>query len=206
MMKHPHDPGTIELTMPTLIGYARVSTPEQSMATQTEALEKAGCHMVYTDVASGAKSERPGLEKALGHLRDGDTLLVSKIDRLGLPLSLLVPFIDGLSAKGVAFRSLADRGIDTTTRNGKLIFSALANLKRDLVSEQTKIGLMAAAAEGRQPGRRTVITPEKLAEARQMVASGASVREAATAIDVGKTALYNALNGLPDTNGDTKKE
>lgn len=198
-MKHPHDPGTIELAMPTLIGYARVSTPDEDMDVQTNALEKAGCHRVYTDVASGAKSDRPGLENALGHLREGDTLLVLKIDRLGLPLSHLVPFVDGLSAKGVAFRSLTDRGIDTSTRSGKLIFSALANLKRDLASEQTKMGLIAAAAEGRQPGRRTVITTEKLAEARQMVADGMSVREAATAINVGKTALYNALSAGDDT-------
>lgn len=205
MMKHPHDPGTIELAMPTLIGYARVSTPEQNMAMQTEALEKAGCHRIYTDVASGAKSERPGLEKALDHLREGDTLLVWKIDRLGRSLSHLVQLVEELRLRGIAFRSLNDPGIDTSTRNGKLmfnLFATLAEFERDIISERTKAGLVSAAARGRHGGRKPVITPAKLAKARELMAKGLTVREAAAAIKVGKTALYAALGGASETTGE----
>lgn len=196
MMKHPHDPGTMEMAMPTLIGYARVSTSDQNMAMQVEALEKAGCHRVFTDVASGAKADRPGLDQALAYLRDGDTLVVWKIDRLGRSLSHLVQTVEALRDRGVSFRSLNDAGIDTSTRNGKLMFNffaMLAEFERDLIRERTKAGLASAAAQGRNGGRKPVITPEKLAKAQQLIAQGKTVREAAAAIKVGKTPLYEAL-------------
>lgn len=196
MMKHPHDPGTMEMAMPTLIGYARVSTSDQNMAMQVEALEKAGCHRVFTDVASGAKADRPGLDQALAYLRDGDTLVVWKIDRLGRSLSHLVQTVEALRDRGVSFRSLNDAGIDTSTRNGKLMFNffaMLAEFERDLIRERTKAGLASAVAQGRNGGRKPVITPEKLAKAQQLIAQGKTVREAAAAIKVGKTPLYEAL-------------
>ena len=134
-MRDPNDPGTMDIGMTTLIGYARVSTADQSLDMQIEALKKAGCHQVFTDVASGAKAGRPGLEKALAYLREGDTLVVWKIDRLGRSLPHLVQTVDELRERGVAFRSLTDAGIDTATRNGKLLFNlfaTLAEFERDL--------------------------------------------------------------------------
>jgi DNA invertase Pin-like site-specific DNA recombinase len=201
-MRDANDPGTLELSMTNVIGYARVSTPDQSLAMQVEALEKAGCHQVFTDVASGAKAARPGLDKALSYLREGDTLVVWKIDRLGRSLLHLVQVVDELRARGVAFRSLTDPGIDTTTRNGKLLFNlfaTLAEFERDLIRERTKAGLASASARGRHGGRRPVVTSAKLDRARMLIdEKGLSVREAAAAVKVGKTALYEALKDAGD--------
>lgn len=182
--------------MTTLIGYARVSTPDQNVAMQVEALEKAGCRRVFTDVASGAKTFRPGLDEALGYLRDGDTLVVWKLDRLGRSLSHLVQTVDDLRDRGISFRSLNDAGIDTATRNGKLLFNlfaTLAEFERDLIRERTKAGLASAKARGRTGGRRPVITPAKLDKVQKLMAKGLTVREAAAAVKVGKTTLYGVL-------------
>jgi DNA invertase Pin-like site-specific DNA recombinase len=121
---------------------------------QIDALKKAGCHQVFTDVASGAKADRPGLDKALEYLREGDTLVVWKIDRLGRSLVHLVQTIDALRERGVGFRSLTDAGIDTTTRNGKLLFNlfaTLAEFERDLISERTKGKF--GSGQGQRPKR-----------------------------------------------------
>ncbi|EIE9938037.1 TPA: recombinase family protein [Kluyvera ascorbata] len=206
-MRDPSDKSTASMDMSTLIGYARVSTAEQSLEMQIEALKNAGCHQVFTDVASGAKADRPGLEKALEYLREGDTLLVWKIDRLGRSLAHLVQTVEALRERGVGFRSLTDAGIDTTTRNGKLLFNlfaTLAEFERDLIRERTKAGLANASARGRNGGRRPVVTPAKLARAQKLMRAeaaggkGLTVREAAAAINVGKTALYEALKEAGD--------
>ncbi|MFT0549139.1 recombinase family protein [Allopusillimonas ginsengisoli] len=189
---HTKEPGTGS----TLIGYARVSTPEQRLDMQTEALEAAGCQCVFTDVASGAKADRPGLDKALAYLREGDTLVVWKIDRLGRSVSHLVQIIEGLRERGVAFRSLNDAALDTTTPNGRLmfnLFAILADFERELIRERTKAGLASARARGRSGGRRPVVTAAKLERANKLMGQGLTVREAAAAIKVGKTALYAAL-------------
>ncbi len=195
-MRDPNDVSTIDI-MSTLIGYARVSTADQSLDMQIDSLKKAGCHQVFTDVASAVKSVRPGLEKALAYLREGDTLVVWKIDRLGRSLAHLVQTVDQLRERGVAFRSLTDAGLDTTTRNGKLLFNlfaTLAEFERDLIRERTKAGLATAAAKGRRGGRRPVITSAKLDRALRLIRDkNLTVREAAAVIGVGKTALYEAL-------------
>jgi DNA invertase Pin-like site-specific DNA recombinase len=149
-----------------LIGYARVSTAEQDTALQTDALRKAGCERVFEDTASGAKSDRLGVAAALAYLRDGD-----------------------------GFRSLTE-SIDTTTPGGRLVFhvfGALGQFERDLIRERTKAGLSAAAARGRKGGRKPVITADKLQRAREHIANGLNVREAAARLKVSKTALYAAL-------------
>ncbi len=131
-------------------GYARVSTPEQDMSLQIDALERAGCSRIFQDVASGAKAERKGLDEALAYLRPGDTLVVWKIDRLGRSLAHLVGVVEDLRSRGIGFRSLTDPGMDTTTASGALIFhifGALAAFERELIRERTKAGL-AVAAEG----------------------------------------------------------
>ena len=178
-----------------LIGYARVSTAEQDTALQTDALRKAGCDKIFEDTASGAKAERPGLAAALAYVREGDTLVVWRLDRLGRSLPHLIETIGALQARGVGFRSLSE-AIDTTTSGGRLIFhvfAALGQFERDLIRERTRAGLRAAAARGRKGGRKPVVTAEKLQRAREYLANGLNVREAAARLKVGKTALYAAL-------------
>jgi DNA invertase Pin-like site-specific DNA recombinase len=178
-----------------LIGYARVSTAEQDTALQTDALRKAGCERIFDDTVSGAKADRAGLTAALEFLRDGDVLVVWRLDRLGRSLPHLIEVISALEARGVGFRSLTEN-IDTTTSGGRLIFhvfGALGQFERDLIRERTSAGLVAAAARGRKGGRKPVVNDEKLQRAREHIANGLSVREAAARLKVGKTALYAAL-------------
>jgi DNA invertase Pin-like site-specific DNA recombinase len=180
-----------------LIGYARVSTVEQSLALQRDALKGVGCDVLFEDHAWGAKAERRGLAEALSYLRSGDTLVVWKLDRLGRSMAHLIDTVRGLEARGVAFRSLTE-GIDTTTPSGTLIFhifGALAQFERDLIRERTGAGLKAAEQRGRKGGRKPVVTPDKLARAQAHIAAGLTVREAAARVKIGKTALYEALAG-----------
>lgn len=178
------------------VGYARISTPDQSLAPQMDALRAAGCETVFEDCVSGAKTERPGLNEALGYLRSGDTLVVWKLDRLGRSMAHLIETVRDLDECGIGFRSLTE-GIDTTTSGGTLVFhlfGALAQFERDLIRERTRAGLNAAAARGRKGGRKPVVTREKLKRGKAFIASGLTVREAAARVKVGKTALYEALN------------
>jgi len=143
------------------IGYARVSTLEQNVDLQQDALEKAGCEKFFRDVASGAKDERKGLLDAIEFARKGDTLVVWKLDRLGRSLKHLIETINTLHQKGVGFASLQEN-IDTTTPGGKLIFhvfGALAEFERELIRERTNAGLQAARVRGKRGGR-----PQKLTE------------------------------------------
>ena len=179
----------------TLIGYARVSTADQDTALQTDALRKAGCERVFEDTASGAKAGRPGLADALAYLHDGDVLIVWRLDRLGRSLPHLIEIVGEMEARGVGFRSLTE-SIDTTTPGGRLIFhvfGALGQFERDLIRERTKAGLAAAAARGRKGGRKHVVTADKLQRAREHIASGLNVREAAARLKISKTALYTAI-------------
>lgn len=180
----------------TLIGYARVSTAEQNLALQRDALKSLGCETLFEDQASGTRAERQGLAEALAYLRRGDVLVVWKLDRLGRSMAHLIDTMRGLEARGVGFRSLTE-GVDTTTPGGTLvfhIFGALAQFERDLIRERTNAGLKAAEARGRKGGRKPVVTPEKLARARAHIASGLTAREAAVRVKVSKTALYEALS------------
>lgn len=138
-----------------LIGYARVSTSEQRLDLQQDALRAVGCEQVFTDMASGAKAERPGLVAALAACRAGDILVVWKLDRLGRSLAHLVETVQSLAERSVGFRSLQEQ-LDTTTSGGKLIFhlfASLAEFERDLIRERTNAGLNAARARGRKGGR-----------------------------------------------------
>lgn len=177
------------------IGYARVSTIDQDPALQLDALAAAGCVKIFDDRASGARADRAGLRAALDYVRDGDVLIVWKLDRLGRSLPDLIETVTSLATRSVGFRSLTE-AIDTTTPGGRLVFhlfGALGQFERDLIQERTRAGLAAAAARGRKGGRKPVITNEKLNRARAIIASGLTVREAAARLRVGKTALYDAL-------------
>jgi DNA invertase Pin-like site-specific DNA recombinase len=181
--------------MAALVGYARVSTTAQDAALQRDALDLAGCAKIFEDQISGATAERPGLDAALAYLREGDALVVWKLDRLGRSLPHLIETVNRLGKRGVGFRSLTE-GVDTGTPNGRLvfhIFGALTEFERDLIRERTGAGLAAALARGRKGGRRPVITEEKLARVEALIAGGLNVREAAGRIKVGKSALYAAL-------------
>jgi DNA invertase Pin-like site-specific DNA recombinase len=184
-----------------LIGYARVSTTEQDTALQIDALKHIGCDPIFEDTASGVKAERPGLVAALAYLRPGDTLVVWRLDRLGRSLPHLIETVSGLAERGVGFRSMTE-SIDSSTAGGRLIFhvfGALGQFERDLIRERTRAGLSAAVARGRKGGRKPVITAEKLSRAREYIANGLNVREAALRIKVSKTTLYTALAASPET-------
>src|SRR5436853_5519469 len=138
-----------------LVGYARVSTNEQTLDLQKDALEKIGCTKIYSDVVSGAKEERKGLQEALEYVREGDTLVVWRLDRLGRSLKHLIETITKLNNRKIGFKSIMEN-IDTTTSGGKLIFhifGALAEFERDIIRERTNAGLAAARARGKRGGR-----------------------------------------------------
>ena len=135
-----------------LIGYARISTQEQTLNLQQDALHNAGCDRIFTDTASGAQAERKGLEQALSYVRKGDTLVVWRLDRLGRSLPHLITTMTALEERGIGFKSLTEN-IDTTTSGGKLIFhifGALAEFERNLIRERTQAGLTAARARGKK--------------------------------------------------------
>src|SRR5688500_15261587 len=155
-----------------LIGYARVSTLDQTLALQQVVLTAAGCEQLYTDTASGSVTERPGLTNALSHLRAGDTLIVWRLDRLGRSLPHLIETVRQLQERGIGFRSLQEQ-IDTGTSGGKLVFhvfGALAEFERDLIRERTHAGLAAARARGRLFGRPKALTPRKIEQLRTLAA------------------------------------
>ncbi|MBZ9649949.1 recombinase family protein [Sphingobium sp. 3R8] len=178
-----------------LIGYARVSTPEQDLAPQLAALDEAGCEKVFSDKASGAKANRAGLTDALSHARAGDVLVVWKLDRLGRTMKGLVDLAADLAERKIGLRSLTD-GIDTAGTAGKLVFhimAAMAEMERDLVRERTTAALIVAKREGRVGGRKTVMTPKRIEAARKLLASGMTAREIAPTIGVSVATLYRHL-------------
>lgn len=159
--------------MGIFIGYARVSTTDQTLALQEAALNKADCKRIFRDTSSGAKADRPGLAAALDYVREGDTLVVWKLDRLGRSLQHLIATLTTLEQRGIGFKSLTEN-IDTTTPGGKLIFhifGALAEFERDLIRERTAAGLSAARARGRQGGRPSALSrldPQQVTAARHL--------------------------------------
>lgn len=183
------------------IGYARVSTSDQTLALQKDALTAARCKPIFTDTISGMKDRRPGLEQALSHLREGDTLVVWRLDRLGRSLKHLIETIQDLERRGVGLKSLTE-SIDTTTSGGKLIFhifGSLAEFERALIVERTQAGLAAARARGRKGGRpRGTIRqdPKKLALAQQLYAERQrSVREICQTLEIARTTFYRYVGG-----------
>lgn len=182
--------------MGMLVGYARVSTAEQNLHLQRDALKKAGCTRVFTEVASGAKADRTGLEKALEFVRRGDTLVVWKLDRLGRSLAHLIESVHALQARKVGFRSLQE-SIDTTTSGGKLIFhmfGALAEFERDIIRERTNAGLAAARARGRRGGRPRVVDEGKTAVARTLHKDGTRPAVICATLGISRSSLYRCLS------------
>ena len=181
-----------------LVGYSRVSTQDQRPELQLDALKAAGCERVYTEKASGAQRERPELRAALDFMREGDTLVVWKLDRLARSIKQLIETIEGLAARKVGFRSLTE-AIDTTTSGGRLIFhifAALAEFERSVIRERTRAGLEAARARGRKGGRPRSLDEADLAAARAMLRDpNITVEEVAKRLNVGPATLYRHLPG-----------
>lgn len=177
-----------------LIGYARVSTPDQDLSLQTDALDRAGCERVFTDKVSGAKADRPGLTEALNIARKGDTLVIWKLDRLGRSTYALFDLAADLEARGIELRSLTD-GIDTGTPTGRLVFrlmASFAEMERDLIRERTMAGLAARRAKSGSTGagRKSVLTPKKADTARKLLAAGDKPKDVAETIGVSLATFY----------------
>lgn len=148
-----------------LVGYARVSTDDQNLNLQRDALDQAGCEQIFEDQLSGAKAERPGLHQALQYARAGDTIVVWRLDRLSRSLKDLIEMVTLLESKGIGLKSLQE-AIDTSSSSGKLIFhifGALAEFERNLIRERTQAGLQAARARGRKGGRPKSLNKDKQA-------------------------------------------
>ena len=180
-----------------LIGYARVSTDEQNLDLQTDTLTKVGCERLFSDQVSGAAAVKTGLDEALAYLREGDTLVVWKLDRLGRTVKGLVELVDLLKGRGIQFRSLTD-GIDTSTPAGRFFFhmmAALAEMERDLIRERTTAGLAAARARGRKGGRKSKLDEAKLDAARKLLTAGTPAVDVAKTLGVGRATLYRRLSG-----------
>lgn len=181
-----------------LIGYARVSTTEQNLDLQTDALRTAGCERLFTDTVSGATVDRPGLDAALTECRAGDTLVVWKLDRLGRSLPHLVDIVRDLGVRGVGFKSVQEN-IDTTTAGGKLIFhifASLAEFERDLIRERTNAGLAAARARGRTGGRPKGVDQKKKKAALALKNdSGHSIREICEIVGISRNTYYKYTAG-----------
>jgi DNA invertase Pin-like site-specific DNA recombinase len=180
-----------------LIGYARVSTQDQQLELQRDALEQLGCTKIFTDVASGATSQREGLEAAFEFARQGDTLVVWKLDRLGRSLKDLIERVNDLQARGIGFKSVQEN-IDTTTANGVLffhIFGAIAQFERELIRERTRAGLQSARARGRLGGRPQVLDERTRALAVSMYAdSRNAVKDICATLGISRTTLYRYLD------------
>jgi DNA invertase Pin-like site-specific DNA recombinase len=176
-----------------IVGYARVSTPDQDLKLQRDALERFGCERVFTDVASGTTKARPGLLEALEFVRRGDTLAVWRLDRFGRSLPDLIERVTELQARGVNFVSLQEQ-LDTTTANGVLvfhIFGAMAQFERELIRERTHAGLTAARARGKLGGRPKALDDKRRALVLRMYADKSnSVREICEAVGISRATLY----------------
>ncbi|WP_438266106.1 recombinase family protein [Bifidobacterium pseudocatenulatum] len=184
-------------------GYARVSTGDQTTDLQRDALEKAGCNRIFIDVASGAKAHRPELDHMLDLLREGDTVVVWKLDRLGRSMQNLVELINDFDTRGVQFRSLTE-AIDTSTPGGTLIFNifgSLAQFERDLIRERTRAGLEAARARGRTGGRPASLDEKQAKEVQRLYESrSVTVDQIASMMRVSRTTIYRCLQKNKETN------
>ncbi len=174
------------------IGYARVSRGDQNLDLQREALERIGCKKIYQDLITGMSTERAGLNKAIEQLREGDTLIVWKLDRLGRSVKGLIEFVSELEKNKIHFKSVTDQ-IDTSTPAGRFFFhvmASLAQMERELIVERTRAGLEAAKARGRIGGRKRLMTSSKIESAKQLLASGIPPRDVATNLGVSIPTLY----------------
>jgi DNA invertase Pin-like site-specific DNA recombinase len=175
-----------------LIGYARISTQDQNLDLQLDALRQAGCERIFEDRLSGSRADRPGLEKVWDVLRSGDTFVVWKLDRMGRSVKHLIDQISRLQAMNVQFRSLTD-AIDTATPSGRFFFhvmASLAEMERELIVERTQAGLAAARRQGKVGGRKRLMTDGKIEAAKTLLKNGIPAKEVAKNLGVSVPTLY----------------
>jgi len=179
-----------------LIGYARISTDDQNLDLQRDALQNANCEQIFTDQVSGTKAKRPGLDEALSHLRSGDTLVVWRLDRLGRSLRHLIDTVTSLQEKGIGFKSLTE-SIDTTTSGGRLVFNifgSLAEFEREIIRERTQAGLNAARSRGRTGGRPKALTDKQVDMLHQLAADkNRSVDEICKTLGISRMTFYRYM-------------
>lgn len=181
---------------PNIVGYARVSTITQTLEQQTEQLTAAGASKVFTDVMSGARDDRPGFTALMEYLRDGDTLVIWRLDRLGRNMLAVLDTLKSLTDRGVAVRSLAD-GVDTATSTGRMVAGILASIaeyERELVKERTALKRDHARKSGTKFGRPAKLDDKQAALARRMKAQGETGKTICETLGIGRTTLYRYLN------------
>ena len=190
----------LSLAMPQILGYARVSTPDQDLSGQITRLTEAGAARIFEDVISGKTFERPGLSAFMDYVRTGDTLTVIRLDRLGRSLKELLETVEDLHNRGIGLISL-EEGIDTTSAAGELIFhvfGAIAHFERRLISERTKDGIKAARAQGRKPGRPPLETETVLA-LQNLVQAGMTAGQAAKQLGIARSTAYRLMKETAQT-------
>ena len=184
------------------LGYARVSTPDQCLASQRNRLLEAGALRIFSDVASGKRADRAGLAKLIEHARAGDRLCVTRLDRLGRSLRELLETVDDLKARGIHLVSLEER-LDTSSAAGELVFhvfGAIAHFERRLISERTRDGIAAARHRGRSPGR-PPMDPQTVAAAQKLIEGGLSPSQAAKQLGIGRATAYRIAAELREGPG-----
>ncbi|MGO1602824.1 MULTISPECIES: recombinase family protein [unclassified Halomonas] len=179
-----------------LIGYARVSTGDQDLRNQRDELNAAGCSRIFAEKVTGAHAKRPELERMLDHLRPGDVVTVTRLDRLARSTRDLLNIAERLEAAGVGLRSLAEPWADTTSPAGRMVltvFAGIAEFERSLIVERTRNGRKAAKRRGVQFGRRHALTPGQVEHARELLSEGRTANETAELLGVHRATLYRAL-------------
>lgn len=196
-MRDANDPGTLDIeTGKLLIGYARVSTDDQDLSLQRAELQAAGCVRIFAEKRSGAHASRPELDRMLDHLRPGDVVTVTRLDRLARSTRDLLDIAQQLQEKGAGLRSLAEPWADTTTPAGRMVltvFAGIAEFERSLIIDRTRRGREAAKARGVHFGPAPTLTPERLAHARKLLDDGMGMDETAGLIGVHRTTLWRGL-------------
>lgn len=179
-----------------LIGYARVSTDDQNLDLQHDELKKAGCGKIFDDKITGSKIDRPGIDAAIDYARDGDVIVVWRLDRLSRSLKDLIQVVSDLESKGIGLKSIHE-SIDTTSSSGKLIFhifGALAEFERNLIRERTHAGLKAARARGKMGGRPKKLTPEKAKLVQDLYNDRTrSIKQICDLVGISKPTLYKYI-------------
>jgi len=197
-MRDPNDPGTLDLmTGRLLLGYARVSTDDQDLSHQRAELHRAGCTRIYAEKITGAHARRPELARMLDHLRAGDVVTVTRLDRLARSTRDLLDIAEQLQERGAGLRSLAEPWADTTTPAGRMVltvFAGIAEFERSLIIDRTRTGRQAAQKRGVRFGRRPVLSPDQIVHARHLInQEGRTAGQAAELLGVHRATLYRAL-------------
>ncbi len=180
-----------------ILGYARVSTPEQDLSVQTVRLKNAGAIRIFEDVVSGKQFKRPGLEKLIDHARQGDSLCIVRLDRLGRSLKELLETVDNLKERNINLISLEEK-LDTSSAAGELVFhvfGAIAHFERRLISERTRDGIAAARKRGKTPGRPRLST-ETVSAVQKLVKAGMTPGQAAKQLGIGRSTAYRVAKAV----------